>query len=189
MIRKLIIIAVSAIIILIIIRNPARSEDLEFAWGQGLHQEEWFDPSDWFGTDEDAEEAIHWYKDIYGFSDPNAYYETALPPRHKDRDAEFSDRSEQGGRYDYYTEDWFENRGTFDKWHPEKEYTRVFKGKIENVRNVGLAGIAEKHVLISIRAENGDMKTVDLGPVKAFDRKTGIKKGGQITVGALRGID
>ena len=96
------------------------AQDYEYEPGEGLHEEEWYDPSDWFDVDDDIDYEYDWYDytynypyvydydDDYGYWDP---YEDEW--EYGDDDFVWDDDWE----YDYYTEEWWEDEPDFDVWY------------------------------------------------------------------------
>lgn len=91
-------------------------EDLEYEPGEGLHEEEWYDPSDWF----DVSPGIsyendgyygdsYWYDDDYYSDDYYDYDEYGYD------DDYFYDRRSWYDE-DYYTNDWWDGRD-FYEWY------------------------------------------------------------------------
>ncbi|MFO7964045.1 MAG: hypothetical protein R6U50_09015 [Desulfobacterales bacterium] len=122
-IPALFIIAFAALMLIVYAPGIAEAIDqseYEYESYEGLHQEEWYDPSDWF--DEEGEGISYetdWYdytyawddyydEDVYGYYD---YYE----------DDEYLDDDVDNGYYDdyddwdydYYTDEWYEDEDLF----------------------------------------------------------------------------
>ena len=74
--------------------------DFEYEPGEGVHQQEWYDPDDWF--DEDADHAIDRERDDGPFEEDYDVYEYD---------------EYQYDPYDYYTDDWLDTPGVFDGWY------------------------------------------------------------------------
>lgn len=66
------------------------AEQYEYEPGEGYHEQEWYDPSDWFETGRD----VDYEYDRYEY-----------------------DRYDDYGTYDYYTDDWYDNEPVFDRWY------------------------------------------------------------------------
>lgn len=92
-----------------------RSE-YEYEYYEGLHQEEWYDPSDWF--DEEGEGISYetdWYDYTYGYGD---YYDEDIYGYYGDDfyDEDYYDFGYEDFDdydYDYYTDDWYEDDEIF----------------------------------------------------------------------------
>ncbi|KAA5545478.1 hypothetical protein FYK55_07470 [Roseiconus nitratireducens] len=116
--------AVAALMVpLALSAQTATAQQYEWEPGYGYHEEEWYDPSDWFGNDDDVsyEDAYDSYygnydDDYYGeyydndeFASADDYYEEQ--PR-RDRDS-YRDQNRRG----YFTSDWFDQSPGFDAWY------------------------------------------------------------------------
>lgn len=76
--------------------------EYEYEYYEGLHEEEWYDPSDWF---DDPGEGISyetdWYDNTYGYGD---YYDSGY-----DFDYGGMYGGDYGGHdYNYYTDYWYD---------------------------------------------------------------------------------
>jgi hypothetical protein len=80
--------------------TAAQADEWEWDPTWGYHQEEWYDPSDWFNADDGYVD----YEDYY-YGD---YY---------DDDGVLDDGTyDNPYGYDYYTSDWFDDDADFDGW-------------------------------------------------------------------------
>jgi hypothetical protein len=116
-------------------------EDYEYEPGEGLHEEEWYDPSDWdMGYDDpgvDYEDSWGYTDDYYdddtyygeaGYGDDDAWYEddadyTGYYEDEYDDDYNYDYGYDDGGFMgdyttdDYYTDDWYDDESAFDEWY------------------------------------------------------------------------
>lgn len=79
----------------------AEAEQYEYEPGEGYHEQEWYDPSDWFNWGRDFEYEANGYGDYY----ERDYY-----------DGDYYD-GDYSYDYGYYTDDWFDNDGAFRGWY------------------------------------------------------------------------
>jgi hypothetical protein len=118
----------------------AQDDDLEYEVDEGVHEEEWYDPSDW--GDDWANPGIDyetdaWDYDYYDDYDYDAYdddyygdewYEEDYDDVYGYDDERYEDESydydygydydyDYDWGYDYYTEDWYEDEGVFYEWY------------------------------------------------------------------------
>lgn len=78
--------------------------EYEYEPGEGLHQEEWYDPGDWFDTGPGVDYERDWYDYTYNYPydydhDVFGYYGDDL----------------YGYEYDYYSDDWYDGEGAFEE--------------------------------------------------------------------------
>ncbi len=96
---------------------PAKAVDWsewEYEAGEGLHQEEWYDPTDWFDTaGEGISYETDWYDYSYGYNEPYGSYGYY--------DYDYYEPYSYYGYYEpydydysYYTNDWYGDEGLFD---------------------------------------------------------------------------
>jgi hypothetical protein len=77
----------------------------EYEPGEGLHREEWYDPSDWFDRPgEGISYEADWWDYSYRYNDPSGYYGYYEPYGYG-----YVDRD-----YNYYTNEWYDDRELFD---------------------------------------------------------------------------
>ena len=83
--------------------------DYEYEPGEGLHQEEWYDPSDWFDTGEGIDYETDWDNYYYGYDEyddwNNDYSYSPYYGYAPDDPYGLYDQYE----YDYYTDQWYED--------------------------------------------------------------------------------
>ena len=91
------------------------AEDTEWDPTWGYHQEEWYDPSDWFNDDS----AVDYEDDYYGDYYDDNYYEDGYDGGYYDDDYYDYNYGYDGyyPPYDYYSEDWFDDEPDFDDWY------------------------------------------------------------------------
>jgi len=102
-------------------------EDYEYEAGQGLHEEEWYDPSDWWDTEEGVSFERDWYDYTYQYPYTYDYdYDYDYPERGYYGDEEFEPYEDEFGEYeeyrfdddyDYFTDTWFDEEDEFDEWY------------------------------------------------------------------------
>ncbi len=100
-------------------------EEYEYEAGEGLHEEEWYDPGDWFETEEGVDYERDWYDYTYQY--PYTYDYDYDYPRGYYGDEEFEPyddyeyrESEEFGfeeDYGYFTDTWFDEEDEFDEWY------------------------------------------------------------------------
>jgi len=92
--------------------------EYEYEYYEGLHEEEWYDPTDWFNEDE--EQGINyetdWYDSTYGYDDSAYGYNddsnTFYNPGYYDYYDYYNDYDGFGYpdyNYNYYTDDWYDD--------------------------------------------------------------------------------
>ncbi len=86
----------------------------EYEPGEGVHEEEWYDPSDWFDNDEAIDYENDWYDYTYNYPETYTYdYDYVYPGEDINP---YSDL-DYGWHYDYYSERWFDENDEFDVWY------------------------------------------------------------------------
>ncbi len=103
-------------------------EEYEYEPGEGLHEKEWYDPSDWFESDDAIDYETDWYDytynypydydydyDFYGYD--RGYYGDDMDYGWYTENEGLYEDWEYGWHYDYYTEDWFDEEPDFDDWY------------------------------------------------------------------------
>lgn len=83
--------------------TPVQADD-QYEWDptSGYHEEEWYDPSDWFNEEDQQVEYEDMYNGDYYDGDVTAY-------------DEYDEQDDYGS--DYYTADWFDQEPDFDNWY------------------------------------------------------------------------
>ena len=93
-------------------------KEYEYEADEGLHQEEWYDPSDWFNSGEGVSYETDWNDYYYGFDTNDGWFDDDYYGynEHYGVAPVFGDRYETFDQptYDYYTEDWYNE--DFDSW-------------------------------------------------------------------------
>ncbi len=117
----------------------ASAQDYEYEPGEGYHEEEWYDPSDWdLFQDEDRGvdyERRDWYEFGYDYYDDDLYYDDDYLYYDDDyrdyydydddeyaQDILYDDEEDTGWfvvdyDYDYWTDDWEDEETDFDVWY------------------------------------------------------------------------
>ena len=92
----------SAVALAVISFQPASADDYEWDPEHGYHEEEWYDPGDWFNSDSSVD-----YENDYfgGYYDNDAY-----------------DTGEAWYGNNYYSNDWYDDDTGFDSWYDDDEY-------------------------------------------------------------------
>lgn len=97
--------------------SSAGLEDDSFEWetGEGIHEEEWYDPTDWFNDDSGT---VDYEYDSYDIYDPYTYDSTNY-------DTDYHDEWDYNYDYDYTTDDWgYDWR--YDLYADDKDYGRYW---------------------------------------------------------------
>lgn len=159
-------------------------EDIEWEPGEGYHEEEWYDPSDWFNDDgqvdyeydgfdyyDGAWDGYTWYDDydyVYDFdTDPEYVW---------DADTNSWELQDETG-YEYSAKYEFDDSGSNQSNQQQSSQNQsmqsgqnqsgqTLKGKIEAFRKIDVtssAGFQETHALAKVSLENGQTAVVDLG--------------------------
>ena len=175
--------------------------DDEYEWDPtwGLHEEEWYDPSDWFNDDNRID-----YED-YGYDDP--YYSDTYWNSYDyygDYGYDYTAYDPAVVGYDYYyqwspvDQDWTEVEG--DKAESDKRSADAkeqskdkktknidekevvtMRGTIKSVGKAKTKGAKQDHTFAVIEAGSGKSVLVDFGP-KAQLGKVKLEKGNKIQV-------
>jgi len=98
--------------------------DYEYEPGEGLHEEEWYDPSDWFDVDDDIDYEYDWYDYtynypyVYDYDYDYDYYDLYEDDWGYEEDFRgYDDEVELEYEYDYYTDDWYLDEVEFEEWY------------------------------------------------------------------------
>lgn len=96
------------------------ADDMEWDPAWGYQEEEWYDPSDWFGDDARTDYKDQYYGghdsgdrleyDEYGYDDQSTYDEYGYD------DPGFAGFGGSDFGWDYYTHDWYDDEPDFDNW-------------------------------------------------------------------------
>lgn len=94
-------------------------QEYEYEAGQGVHQEEWYDPSDWFGVeDRGIDYENDWYDYTYNYPATYQYdYDYSARGYYGEEGADLYGDEMYGDRYDYYSDTWYDDRDEFDAWY------------------------------------------------------------------------
>jgi hypothetical protein len=183
---------------------PQALADDEYEWDStwGLHEEEWYDPSDWFNEDGQIDyEGVgtYTYDDDYYYDDVwNSY------GYYGDYGYEYTGYDPVTTGYDYYYQwspvdnDWTETKGdeaasdqksaeaqemSKDKKKKsiDKKDVLTMRGTITSVGMAKAKGGDKDHTFVMLEASEGKSVLVDFGP-KAKVGKIELKKGNKIQV-------
>jgi hypothetical protein len=194
MFAKFIVIAFAAALLAL---PPATLEaaEWEYEWDEGLHKEEWYDPSDWFDNDAGIDYESDWYNYTYGYN-YYPYNSDGVAGYYGDDDLGYDYSWYEDGLYDYdyYTENWYEDNFT---WYGDQNDVYDFEtvgntnlqkvqGTIKEMKDFKLGGMEQKNMFAKLETQDGRNIRVDLGPLSE-SRKSKIKTGDQITVFGTEG--
>jgi hypothetical protein len=106
--------AIFFLAVLALLFSPLRSgavdwSEYEYEPGEGIHEEEWYDPSDWFDAGGGVDYERDWYNYTYNY--PYDYYGDGIYGYYDDGGYGFYDYEN-----DYYTNDWYNREGEFEDW-------------------------------------------------------------------------
>lgn len=189
--------------------------DYEYETDQGLHEEEWYDPSDWFDTDTGVDYELDYdpyytdydyydpYDPYYGYNtsydrydyDPYRYDWYAVYYQHNDQnrqsnqDQARSDRRKRNQpNRDRYTQNNRRDRRGQSRHQNQMRSARFghhFNGDLVKTQTITMFG--DQHVLAKIRKSNGKTCIVDLGPKKKIS-KLNLEKGDTLRIDGRRGM-
>ncbi|RJR51310.1 MAG: hypothetical protein C4576_03885 [Desulfobacteraceae bacterium] len=112
----------SVLITLAFLLSPANGlavdwSEYEYEPDQGLHQEEWYDPGDWFDTGPGVDYERDWYDYTYnypyGYDNYRYGYDDDVYGYYGKDDLYDYDYDHD---YDYYSDDWYDREGAFEDW-------------------------------------------------------------------------
>lgn len=138
-------------------------EDLEYEPGEGLHEEEWYDPSDWFDVSpgisyEDGDGRFEQVRYIFAYD--------------LDRATRSSDlRREQAIRRDVDRR----TRGP-----------HMVSGELADLTTLKLSGFQQDHLLARVKTKEGRTARVDLGPKNKY-ADFQLEEGDKVRVMGVRG--
>lgn len=98
----------------------ASAQEYEYEADEGLHQEEWYDPTDWFDTGAGIDYESDWNDFYYGYDAYDPWYRDDWTyNRHYGLGPQYGNQNLEDRPYDnnYYTEDWFND--SFDSWYED----------------------------------------------------------------------
>ncbi len=146
----------------------AEEEAYEWEAGEGYHEEEWYDPSDWF----DDDSSVDYEDDSWGYYDDYGY--------------DYDDYG-YGYGYDYDNYDYdldYNNWAWDDRDDVDYEADVQAKGQIESLKRIQGAEGAPRSVRLTLRTDDGEQRTLHLGDVGYVERYLPeIKKGDRIVIG------
>lgn len=180
--------------------DNGRLEDInsqEYEWepGTGYHEEEWWDPSDWFDTSPgvDYEETGYygsWFgdNDDYDYDGYSAYgFDDTYYPYN---DSMYGRGNVDGWRYDsignYDSIDYDDGYGYRDQPANDFDYNlnQQFNGRVMGLRRVS-GGVGEPDsVVLNVRTQDGATRYIQLGDVSYSNRYLPrIQRGEQVVIG------
>lgn len=193
--------ALAGILACTALATPRAVADEEYEWDPtwGLHEEEWYDPSDWFNEDSKIN-----YED-YGYDDSNyadPYWDGY--DYYGDYGYNYTGYDPAVIGYDYYYQwspadrSWVETQGDkseSDKRSAEaKEQSKdkkqkqidkndvlTMRGTIKDVGKAKTKGAKKDHTFVVLEASSGKSVLVDFGPKAKLD-KVKLEKGDRIQV-------
>ncbi|GAA5483871.1 hypothetical protein [Haloferula sargassicola] len=174
------------------------AEEYEYEADEGYHEEEWYDPGDWFNEDDQISYESDRYDSDNDWSDNrwDSRYETYQPvgfvyyywdPGTTEWSEESSSRqaSNHGDRS--------KNQQASNRYHESSHrQTARLNGTIDGFRKVDLTdqkGVKESHSFVKVTLENGKSRVISLGSDKSV-KDLGLEKGDDISVsGRLAKVD
>lgn len=159
----------AALAMLMIASGAAWAEEFEWNPREGLHEEEWYDPGDWFDYETGAIDYDYdWWDYGYGY---NYYpYDYGYYPYGYDYD--YYD-------WDYdYDWDWYDEQQTTG-WHPGQR-SNIY-GTIERLKIVRLDRFGEAQLAAEVETDDGRWRRTLLGPIARL-RNLDIEEGDEINV-------
>ncbi|MEQ8822276.1 MAG: hypothetical protein RLY93_18735 [Sumerlaeia bacterium] len=99
-------------------------DDYEYEWDEGVHEEEWYDPSDWGDTAPYTSTVDYERDNYYG----DYFYDDTYDPYYYNYSTDYYGNGYNTNTgtydntytyYDYYTNDWYEDTNGFDTWYDE----------------------------------------------------------------------
>jgi hypothetical protein len=176
-------------------------EDYEYEPDEGVHEEEWYDPSDWFddwGYDEGTVDYETDYWDWGWYDEPyEAYYYEGGPYGYND----YYDEYDYGWHYESLENDWeygwhYDTFGDYDTYDYDYEYdyadrdvdytwNQTVRGEVAGVKRIRGAAYGEPdRLVLRVRTEDGETREVTLGDVGyASDYMQGLENGDRIAIG------
>lgn len=124
--RFTMLIAILALAMWVVSPISAVAADYEYEAGEGVHKEEWYDPSDWFdSSDGSIEYENDWWDYTYNYPSVYSYdYDYDYPQRgyYNEEGTLYNDEfpyteEEFGDHYDYYTDTWYDENDEFVDWY------------------------------------------------------------------------
>lgn len=184
--------------------STATADEYEYERGQGLHEEEWYDPSDWVDANDGVDYEYDWDYDWsadrdydfddygnYGYYDRaeypsypyTPYYNWTYDPGYRvgsvvywtDQDRNNRDRNQQARNRS-------NDRRQNQRMNNRNERVRVY-GTIEKLDQVEVFGTT--HQVAKVSTYGGNEVMVDLGPKNELS-KLNLKEGQSVTVRGQR---
>lgn len=142
-------------------------EGYEWEPGEGYHEEEWYDPSDWF----DDDSSVDYENDNYGYYDD--YY---TPYYGWDYGAD---------EYEYYD---YDNDYVFDDDYlaedVDYEFGEQLTGRVEGLQRMRGSEDAPQSVRLKVKTEDGQTRTLHLGDLAYVKRYLPrLQKGDEVVIG------
>lgn len=173
-------------------------DDYEWNPREGVHEEEWYDPGDWFDYDTGVDYDYDWWDYNYGYS---PYYDDY---GYNDYDYDYGydyDDSDYGYDYGYYPGygyypdydydydwDWGNNDSDMHTgWHVGSK-AQIY-GTVEDLRTVRRDRFSQPQLAATVETDNGNWRRVILGPADRF-RSLELEEGDEINViGQVRRVN
>ncbi len=114
--------SIAALAVCFAMAGPAvvSAVDYEYEPDEGVHMEEWYDPSDWFNSDEVIDYETDWWDYTYNYPTVYSYdydYDYPYEGYYGDDVTPYGEW-EYGWHYDYYTDTWYEDDDdVFIRWY------------------------------------------------------------------------
>lgn len=179
-------------------------DNYEWEPGVGYHEEEWYDPTDWFDDDYDHGDQIDYeetwridYNDDDYYADWDYYLDEDDPADYDywdspyDYDAGYDD----GADWDYYSDE--DDPADYDYWDSPYDFDYrtaadrplqrfELHGELDAWQRRDLEGQRNAHTLVRLRMEDGASAVVNLGPNVELDRLR-LDGGDMVAVRGVRG--
>lgn len=158
-------------------------EQYEWEPGEGYHEQEWYDPSDWFefGSDVDYEDDTYDYfdddyYDAYGYDYGYDYdYDYGY-------DDDFYD--DDYGYYDYYDYDYDYAYDDAIGEDIDYEFDQQLTGRVESLQQMRGSYGAPRSVRLKLKTEDGETRTLHLGDLTYVNRYLPtLRQGDEIVIG------
>ncbi len=182
-------------------RYLGNRESYEWSPGEGYHEEEWYDPSDWFNDDGQVsydydDWGYDYYDDNYraGYDYWDSPYDNDYPATTY-RDWDYYTDEDDPLDYDYwdsrYDYDYRAQRDRMsDRNYGDRPTTHMtnstLSGRLDGWQKRNLQGQRDSHTLVKMRLENGRSAIVNLGPNVELSRLN-LDRGDRILVKGDRG--
>jgi len=158
----------------------AEREQYEWEPGEGYHEQEWYDPSDWFefGSDIDYEHDLYDYGyayDEYEYQDGYGYGDDAYD------DTVYDDSVYDDPGYDYYSYDY---DYAFDGPDVTYQFDQQVTGRVERLERMRGSNGAPRSVQLTLQTQDGQMRTLQLGDVAYVNRNLpALRRGDEVVIG------